>query len=61
MVELDRSEVARIASFNIKVTGDAKMSNATVVAGGPFRPTTWWRCRRSRTSTRRCPTSSWTS
>ncbi|MEC8266513.1 MAG: endonuclease/exonuclease/phosphatase family protein [Candidatus Thermoplasmatota archaeon] len=32
VVELDRSEVARIASFNIKVFGDTKMSNATVVA-----------------------------
>ena len=30
--ELDRSEVARIASFNIKVFGDTKMSNQTVVA-----------------------------
>ena len=30
--ELDRSEVARVASFNIKVFGDTKMSNATVVA-----------------------------
>ncbi|RJV00861.1 MAG: hypothetical protein DWC11_05360, partial [Candidatus Poseidoniales archaeon] len=32
VIELDRSEVARIASFNIKVFGDTKMSNATVVA-----------------------------
>tara|TARA_B110001452_G_C15205669_1_gene418265 strand:+ start:566 stop:1540 length:975 start_codon:yes stop_codon:yes gene_type:complete len=30
--ELDRSEVARVASFNIKVFGDTKMSNQTVVA-----------------------------
>lgn len=30
--ELNRSEVARVASFNIKVFGDTKMSNATVVA-----------------------------
>ena len=30
--ELDRSEVARVATFNIKVFGDTKMSNATVVA-----------------------------
>ena len=29
--ELDRSEVARIATFNIKVFGDTKMSNQTVV------------------------------
>lgn len=29
---LDRSEVARVATFNIKVFGDTKMSNATVVA-----------------------------
>ena len=32
VIELDRSEVARIASFNIKVFGDTKMSNAVVVA-----------------------------
>jgi len=31
-IELDRSEVARVATFNIKVFGDTKMSNATVVA-----------------------------
>ena len=30
--ELDRTEVARVASFNIKVFGDTKMSNQTVVA-----------------------------
>ena len=30
--ELDRSEVARVASFNIRVFGDTKMSNETVVA-----------------------------
>lgn len=30
--KLDRSEVARVATFNIKVFGDTKMSNATVVA-----------------------------
>ena len=30
--ELDRSEVARVASFNIKVFGDTKMSNQTVVS-----------------------------
>ncbi|MDA7463676.1 endonuclease/exonuclease/phosphatase family protein [Candidatus Poseidonia alphae] len=30
--ELDRSEVARVATFNIKVFGDTKMSNVTVVA-----------------------------
>jgi endonuclease/exonuclease/phosphatase family metal-dependent hydrolase len=29
--KLDRSEVARVATFNIKVFGDTKMSNATVV------------------------------
>ncbi|MDP6233836.1 MAG: endonuclease/exonuclease/phosphatase family protein [Candidatus Poseidoniaceae archaeon] len=32
VIELDRSEVARVASFNIRVFGDTKMSNATVVA-----------------------------
>ena len=30
--ELDRSEVARVASFNIRIFGDTKMSNQTVVA-----------------------------
>ena len=30
--ELDRSEVARVASFNIRIFGDTKMSNDTVVA-----------------------------
>ena len=30
--ELDRSEVARVASFNIRIFGDTKMSNGTVVA-----------------------------
>ena len=30
--ELDRSEVARVASFNIRIFGDTKMSNETVVA-----------------------------
>ena len=30
--DLDRSEVARVASFNIKVFGDTKMSNQTVVS-----------------------------
>lgn len=29
--ELDRSEVARVASFNIKIFGDTKMGNQTVV------------------------------
>ena len=29
--ELDRSEVARVASFNIRIFGDTKMSNDTVV------------------------------
>jgi len=29
--ELDRTEVARVATFNIKVFGDTKMSNQTVV------------------------------
>ena len=30
--ELDRSEVARVASFDIRIFGDTKMSNETVVA-----------------------------
>ncbi len=29
--ELSRDDVARVASFNIKVFGDTKMSNSTVV------------------------------